>query len=66
MTVGISDHAQDSLGEAVFVDMPDVGTRFDQGGTLVCSNSSICEHNVHALIIVLVTSWYCFLSLDLL
>ncbi|XP_003385717.1 PREDICTED: uncharacterized protein LOC100637792 [Amphimedon queenslandica] len=30
-TVGISDHAQDSLGEAVYVDMPDVGTSFNQG-----------------------------------
>ena len=31
-TIGISDHAQDSLGEAVYVDLPDVGTEFSQGG----------------------------------
>ena len=31
-TIGISDHAQDSLGEAVYVDLPDVRTEFSQGG----------------------------------
>lgn len=45
-TVGISNHAQDSLGEAVYVDMPDVETSFNQGGTYACGNS-ICEHNAH-------------------
>ena len=35
-TVGISYYAQDKLGEAVYVDVPDVGTEFDQGGILVC------------------------------
>jgi glycine cleavage system H protein len=30
-TVGISDHAQDALGEAVYVDLPDVGDELQQG-----------------------------------
>jgi glycine cleavage system H protein len=28
VTVGISDHAQDSLGDVVFVELPDVGASF--------------------------------------
>jgi glycine cleavage system H protein len=31
VTVGITVHAQDALGDVVFVDLPDVGTHFDQG-----------------------------------
>lgn len=31
-TIGVSDHAQDSLGEAVYVDLPDVGTAIEGGG----------------------------------
>ena len=29
--VGITDYAQDQLGELVFVELPDVGTEFSQG-----------------------------------
>ncbi len=29
-TVGITHHAQDALGDVVFVDLPDVGTSLDQ------------------------------------
>ncbi len=35
--IGISDYAQDQLGDIVFVEMPEVGDEFDQGdefGTL--------------------------------
>jgi glycine cleavage system H protein len=35
--IGVSDYAQDQLGDIVFVEMPDVGTTFDKGdefGTL--------------------------------
>jgi len=31
LTIGISDHAQELLGDLVFVDTPDVGSNFDQG-----------------------------------
>ena len=30
-TVGITQHAQDALGDVVFVDLPEVGTTFAQG-----------------------------------
>jgi glycine cleavage system H protein len=33
--VGITDYAQDALGDVVFVDLPEVGTHFDRGQ--VCS-----------------------------
>jgi glycine cleavage system H protein len=29
-TIGITDHAQEELGDVVFVELPDPGTRFDQ------------------------------------
>ncbi len=35
--IGVSDYAQDQMGDIVFVEMPDVGTTFDKGdefGTL--------------------------------
>jgi glycine cleavage system H protein len=32
--VGITDYAQDALGDIVFVDVPDVGTDVEAGGTL--------------------------------
>ena len=31
LTVGISDFAQDALGDVVFVDLPEVGASFDEG-----------------------------------
>jgi glycine cleavage system H protein len=31
MRVGISDYAQDQLGDVVFVELPEVGARFEQG-----------------------------------
>ena len=30
-TIGITDHAQDELGDVVFVELPEVGTTFDTG-----------------------------------
>ena len=30
-TVGISDHAQEQLGDIVFVELPDVGQHFEKG-----------------------------------
>ena len=30
--VGITDYAQQQLGDVVFVELPDVGQTFDQGG----------------------------------
>ena len=31
VTVGISDHAQESLGDVVFVELPELGARLDAG-----------------------------------
>src|SRR6266545_1252572 len=33
-TVGITDHAQQELGDIVYVDLPKVGTRVEQGKSL--------------------------------
>ena len=33
-TVGITDHAQKELGDIVYVDLPKVGTRVEQGKTI--------------------------------
>jgi glycine cleavage system H protein len=33
-TVGITDHAQNELGDIVYVDLPKVGTQVEQGRTL--------------------------------
>ncbi|MCK4742984.1 MAG: glycine cleavage system protein GcvH [Sulfuriflexus sp.] len=30
-TIGITDHAQDLLGDMVFIELPDVGTNFSKG-----------------------------------
>ena len=31
VTVGISDHAQEALGDVVFIELPEVGSQFGQG-----------------------------------
>lgn len=33
-TVGITDYAQNQLGDVVYVDLPEVGSTFDKGETL--------------------------------
>ena len=30
-TIGISDHAQRQLGDVVYVELPEIGTKFDKG-----------------------------------
>ena len=43
--VGITDYAQDALGDVVYVDLPAVGATFDAGGVLgeVESTKSVSE-----------------------
>ena len=43
--VGITDYAQDALGDVVFVDLPEVGDAVGEGGTLgeVESTKSVSE-----------------------
>ncbi|MGB0467298.1 MAG: glycine cleavage system protein GcvH [Pontibacterium sp.] len=31
VTVGVTDHAQDLLGDVVFVELPEIGTEFENG-----------------------------------
>ncbi len=33
-TIGITDHAQEELGDIVYVDLPKIGARIEQGGSL--------------------------------
>ena len=44
-TLGITDYAQDALGDVVFVALPDVGARVEQGGAVgeVESTKSVSE-----------------------
>ena len=43
--LGITDYAQDALGDVVFVSLPDVGSSFDAGGAIgeVESTKSVSE-----------------------
>lgn len=43
--VGITDYAQDALGDVVFIDLPEVGASVDRGNTLgeVESTKSVSE-----------------------
>ncbi len=38
-TVGITDYAQESLGDIVFVELPKVGQQLEAGSTLVRSKA---------------------------
>lgn len=38
-TIGISNHAQDQLGDVVFVELPDVGKNFDKGDEIAVVES---------------------------
>ncbi|NNJ46203.1 MAG: glycine cleavage system protein GcvH [Acidimicrobiia bacterium] len=45
LKVGITDYAQDSLGDIVYVDLPDAGATFEAGGVVaeVESTKSVSE-----------------------
>ena len=48
VVVGITDHAQDSLGELVFVELPTVDTRFDAGDPCAVVESVKAASDVYA------------------
>ncbi|MEN8175584.1 MAG: glycine cleavage system protein GcvH [Pseudomonadota bacterium] len=48
VTVGITDHAQDLLGDLVFVELPDVGTTLEQGGECAVVESVKAASDVYA------------------
>jgi glycine cleavage system H protein len=47
-TVGISEHAQEQLGDVVFVELPEVGREVSQGGTLAVVESVKAASDVYA------------------
>ena len=48
VTVGISDHAQEALGDLVFVELPEVGTHFDAGKEIAVVESVKAAADVYA------------------
>jgi glycine cleavage system H protein len=48
--IGISDFAQDALGDIVFVDLPDVGREVEQGETLAEVESTKSVGEVYAAV----------------
>lgn len=47
-TVGITEHAQDQLGDIVFVELPDVDDEVEQGGDTVVIESVKAASDVYA------------------
>lgn len=47
-TVGITEHAQNALGDIVFVDLPEVGRKIDQGGEAAVVESVKAASDVYA------------------
>ena len=46
--VGISDHAQEALGDMVFIEAPEAGTSFDQGDACAVVESVKAASDVYA------------------
>ena len=47
-TVGITDYAQEQLGDIVFVELPEVGTSLDKGGDAAVVESVKAASDVYA------------------
>lgn len=47
-TVGITEHAQELLGDMVFVDLPDVGDTFDAGEDVAVAESVKAASDIYA------------------
>ncbi len=47
-TVGISDHAQEQLGDVVFVELPEVGRKVEQNGAMAVVESVKAASDVYA------------------
>jgi glycine cleavage system H protein len=48
VTVGITDHAQDALGEVTFVELPPVGKEFGKGDEIAAVESSKAASDVYS------------------
>lgn len=47
-TVGISDHAQHQLGDIVYVELPDIGAKFDKGAAAAVVESVKAASDVYS------------------
>ncbi|KAK7114876.1 glycine cleavage system H protein-like [Littorina saxatilis] len=47
-TVGISDHAQESLGEIVYVQLPEIGTEVEKDGEAGCVESVKAASDIYS------------------
>ena len=47
-TVGITEHAQELLGDMVFVDLPDVGNTYSQGEDCAVAESVKAASDIYA------------------
>ena len=56
MSVGISDYAQDALGDVVYVDLPDVGRVVEAGETIAEVESTKSVNDVYAPVAGVVAS----------
>ena len=51
LTVGITDHAQDQLGDLVFVELPEVGKRFEAAATCMLLESVKAASDIYMPIV---------------
>jgi glycine cleavage system H protein len=47
-TIGITDHAQDQLGDLVFIELPEVGAEFDKGAEMATIESVKAASELYA------------------
>ena len=48
VVVGISDHAQDALGDVVYVELPEVGAEFQAGDEIAVVESVKAASDIYA------------------
>tara|TARA_B110000438_G_scaffold296495_1_gene341287 strand:- start:1213 stop:1590 length:378 start_codon:yes stop_codon:yes gene_type:complete len=46
--VGITDHAQDALSDVVFVELPEIGTKFSEGDAMAVAESVKAASDIYA------------------
>ena len=48
ITVGITDHAQETLGDIVFLELPEIGRKFEAGAECAMVESVKAASDIHA------------------
>ena len=48
ITIGITEHAQEQLGEIVYVGLPEVGTQYEPGDTVAVIESVKAASDIYA------------------